>query len=195
MNHKALEANIDYLLKHFSREQVFEFYPRRIVTPMEYLNPKHFSALLFRCIYHHIVTETPLTPEAEREALECQKFADVLLERKMPTYFVAGEFLESVEQTDIVESFTFAQLHFPMPGFLLVLPDQFTVSKTVLNVAFVMVSTLNGSLYIRPFGIENDTADFASVATTIRFEGVENSVHNYIEEGTERQKTGISRDR
>lgn len=38
MNHKALESNLENLLKRFPKEQVLAYYPRRIITPMEYEN-------------------------------------------------------------------------------------------------------------------------------------------------------------
>jgi hypothetical protein len=182
MKNKALEAQLDGLLKEFPKEQVLAYYPRHIVTPMAYLDPKYFSVLNFRFIHNQLLTGTTPTPQNQEDTQECETFSAVLVEKMVPTYFLAEEFLESVDQTDFLESFTFSQLHFPMPGFLLVLPDQFTAPRVSLNVPFVMVSTYEGLLYIHPFAV-NDAGNFARVSTTIRFEGVQESIQASIERG------------
>ncbi len=180
MKHKALEAQLDGLLKNFPKEQVLAYYPRHIVTPMAYLDAKYFSVMNFTFINNHVWNDAARTPDAEQAAGECATFSAVLVEKMMPTYFLAGEFLESVDQTDFLESFTFSQLHFPMPGFLLVLPDQFTTPKIGFNVPFVMVSTHKGLLYIHPF-LLNDDGSCVQVSTKIKYEDVQESIRTRIE--------------
>lgn len=180
MNHRALESNLENLLRYFPREQVMAYYPRRIITPMEYLNPKYFSALCFRFIHNSQLTGTPHTPQSIQEARDCETFLDVLVKKMMPTYFVAREFLESVEQTDLLGCFTFAQLHFPMQGFLLVLPDHFTTPSVSHNIPFVMVSTLGGLLHIKPFAVTDD-GKFRCDSITLKYQNAQESIQGYIE--------------
>jgi hypothetical protein len=187
MNHRALESNLERLLEHFPREQVMAYYPRRIITPMDYLNPKYFSSLCFRFIHDNQLTGKAPTPQSLQDASDCKTFLAVLVKKMMPTYFLAREFLESVEQTDVLESFTFAQLHFPMPGFLLVLPDQFTMPSVSVNIPFVMVSTFEGLMYIQPFAVADD-GKFRSVSLILKYENVQQSIQAYIERSVVHQR-------
>jgi len=187
MNHKGLELTLEHLMQHAPREQVMAYYPRRIITPMDYLNPKYFSALCYRFIHNDHLTGKAPTPQSQQEASDCETFLAVLVEKMMPTYFVAREFLESVDQTDVLESFTFAHLHFPMQGFLLVLPDHFTTPSISQNIPFVMVSTFEGMLYIQPFAVADD-GKFRSVPLILRYKNAQESIQGYLERSEVRQR-------
>jgi hypothetical protein len=177
MKNLELDKQLSELLTAFPKEEVLEYYPRHIITPHGYLTPLYFSLINFYFInyrepYAH-------SPELLKRRDARRLFSKVLTDKIVPTYFMDATFLDVVDQTDLLETFTFSQLHFPMPGFLLVLPHEWITQNAGANIPFVMVSTFNGFLHITQ-DVLNDDGSFSNAASTVRYEKVEDSISAVI---------------
>jgi len=95
-------------------------YPRNIVPPGGYANPKHYSTLMLG----HLLT---VLNENMRQLSHATGYMTSLLlvGHKVPTYFVSYEFCQAVANTDLPSDFQFSELKWPLPAQLFVLPDQF----------------------------------------------------------------------
>lgn len=172
-----LDKQIAEILAAFPDERIMEYCPRRIITPHGYLNPKYFSLINYFFVTHR--QPYAHSPELLKRRDARLLFSKVLTDKNVPTYFLDTAFLEDVDQTDLLETFAFSQLHFPMPGFLLVFPHGWIKEKAGVSVPFVMVSTLNGFLHITQDEL-NDDGSFNNASSTVRYESVEDSISAII---------------
>lgn len=173
MKNAEFDRQLEKMLEVFPKEEVLEFYPRRIVTPLAYLSPIYFSLISFTFINHTEPYEN--SPELLKRRHARRLFLKVLTEKFVPTYFLDESFLDAVDQTDMLESFTFSQLHFPMPGFLLVLPHDWIIAKAGAHIPFVVVSTRDGFLHISQ-DVVGDDCSLRFVANNIRYEDVKDTI-------------------
>jgi len=107
-------------------------YPRRIVCPPDYLDPKYYSAVATSQL------EVPVTPNEERI------ISVDLARRGMPTYFLDGNFMQAVLATDPKDIPPLQELHLPLETMLIALPV--SVSKEYFlgfRVPFVSYTVAN----------------------------------------------------
>ena len=97
-------------------------YPRRIVPPTGYLNPKYYSATLLSELFVGFEAELKMLPHITG-IMDCLMH----LEYRVPTYFVRSEFAQAVAQTEPPEDFKFSEIKWPLPAMLFVLPTGFAL--------------------------------------------------------------------
>jgi hypothetical protein len=117
-------------------------YPRRIVPPTGYFNPKWYSASL--AVLHHnwVMPENYMLPHTTGAmmSLFATKYG-------LPFYFIQPDFAEAVAQTEPPEDFFLKDIQFPMPAFCFVLPDSFIQRHLKYYVPFVGVATAVKGIY------------------------------------------------
>lgn len=123
-------------------------YPRKIVVPSGYADPKAYSATLVGDL---LVTQDPRMRATAH--LTAYLGAMALIANKVPTYFVAPEFALAVANTDLPGDFKFAELRWPLNAQIFVLPDEF-VAQYYGNcyAPFLSVSRLQKGDYPGGFG-------------------------------------------
>lgn len=117
-------------------------YPKRIIPPQGYFNPKWYTtslAILFRGWLLGDHTMLPHTTGAIMGLL-ASKYG-------LPFYFVQPEFAEAVAQTDPPEDFFLKDIRFPMPALAFVLPDAFVLHHFGYYAPFVGVATVQAGIY------------------------------------------------
>lgn len=95
-------------------------YPRRILPPNGYLNPKYFSVTLWNSLKIWSDTDMRMLPH-----ITCFTNALIHIQHRVPTYFVRSEFAQVVAQTDLPVDFKLSELVWPLPAMLFVLPTEF----------------------------------------------------------------------
>ncbi len=118
-NLRHLELTIEALQK-IAPEIWAVAYPRRIVPPLGYANPRYFSINLAGTILCAQKSDLNMLPE-----LTSQCVAYHLVKYKIPTFFVAYDFLCAIAATDPPEELNLVDVKFPLNAMLFVLPDIF----------------------------------------------------------------------
>jgi len=142
---------LDKFLKDLPIRQPLAYkalYPKRIIPPNGYLNPKYFSITLW--------SELRVWWESDMRMLpHITGFANCLLhmEYRVPTYFVRSEFAQAVAQTEPPEDFKFSEIQWPLPAMLFVLPTEFVMRYFGYMVPFISVSRINKGIY--PAALKN----------------------------------------
>lgn len=110
-------------------------YPKRILPPNGYLNPKYFSITMYSSLRVWLETDMRMLPHITG-------FVNALIqmEYRVPTYFVRSEFAQAVAQTEPPEDFKFSEIHWPLPAMLFVLPTDFVLRYFGFNCPFISVT-------------------------------------------------------
>lgn len=129
---------LDEFLEGFPKQQPKTYkavYPRRIVPPNGYLNPKYFSATLFSEMRVWVDPQMRMLPHITG-------YVHCLLQMnyRVPTYFVRSEFAQAVAQTEPPEDFKFSEIKWPLPAMLFVLPTDFVMKYFGYMVPFIGVA-------------------------------------------------------
>lgn len=100
-------------------------YPRQIIPPHGYRNPRDYSALM---LAHILVACKPEVRGATHATLTLNAYG--LIQHGVPTYFVNRDFARAVAQTRIPDDMFLSDLKWPMENMLFVLPDDFCMEYT-----------------------------------------------------------------
>lgn len=117
-------------------------YPRRIVPPSGYANPKNYAANLAGCALMWDKPELCLLPHtvgALTALRQCQM--------RVPTYFVRNEFAQAVANTKLPMDFKLSELKWPLDAMLFVLPTSFIQSFFKFDVPFLSICRINKGRY------------------------------------------------
>lgn len=135
---KSLENEADDVRDEFVRT----ICPKRFIAPKNYPTPKAFAYAIFNTFQNPKAT---VGEDAESvKKISLQEFAKL----ESPTYFLDEGFFEMVNRTDLDDSFTFSQLHFPMNSFLLVLSNNSSMQMNEGGFQFCLVTKYKNSLFI-----------------------------------------------
>lgn len=98
-------------------------YPRRIVPPQGFANPKIYAASLAgsTAMWEHL--EMNMLPHTT-----CCLNALFLSMMTVPTYFIRSEFAQAIANTKLPADFKLSELKWPLDAMLFVLPDEFVQS-------------------------------------------------------------------
>lgn len=140
-----MHPDIETFLKGLPENQPLTYkavYPRRIVPPTGYLNPRYFSVSLWNEIRTGLVSEMDMLPHVTG-------VANVLmhLEYKVPTFFVQSEFAQAVAQTAPPEDFKFSEIKWPLPAMLFVLPTAFVLRYFGFMCPFLSITNPKAGVY------------------------------------------------
>ncbi len=126
-------------------------YPRRILPPQGYFNPKWYSVSLFCCAKFWEEPEFDMLPHTTG-ALTAQ----TQMKMGVPTYFVRKDYAEAVAQTNPPEDFRMSEIQWPLDAFLFVLPDAFVDQYFGWYVPFIAVCRCPKGTYPDDMPVKND---------------------------------------
>lgn len=116
-------SEIKYITERIAESAPVAFhaaFPRHIVPPNGYFNPRHYASTL---VGNLLVVRDPAMNQLPHMTAYMTSLA--LIANKVPTYFVAYEFAQAVANTELPRDFKFAEIKWPLDAQLFVLPDQF----------------------------------------------------------------------
>lgn len=135
--HKEFTTHTELLDENFATHEPrlrAALYPRRIISPSTYLNPRHYGAMA--CCYYRLWMrpDINLLPHTTGQMV-------ALLQSKygVPTYFIEPLFAEAVIQSKLPEDFYLKDIKWPMPAMLFVLPDTFIRKYFKYYIPFISV--------------------------------------------------------
>jgi hypothetical protein len=117
-------------------------YPRRIIPPNGYANPKAYAASLSGCALMWDKPELYMLPHtvcALTSLRQCQM--------GVPTYFVRNEFAQAVANTKLPMDFKLSELKWPLDAMLFVLPTNFVRTYFKFDVPFLSICRANKGMY------------------------------------------------
>lgn len=117
-------------------------YPKRIIPPNGYLNPKYFAITLWSEYMVGFESEMNMLPHVTGLA-NCL----LHLEYRVPTYFVRSEFAQAVAQTEPPDDFKFSEIQWPLPAMLFVLPTEFVLRYFGFMCPFISITRLDEGVY------------------------------------------------
>lgn len=121
-------------------------YPRNIVVPNGYADPKYYAATMLGCLLS--IQDTRMRQFAHT----CEYLMSLaLMQHRVPTYFIAPEFAYSVANTDLPGDFKFIELFWPLPAMLFVLPDDFVKDYYGFYAPFLAVSNTPSGEYPKQY--------------------------------------------
>lgn len=129
---------IDKIMKLLPTMQPLTYkatYPRRILPPEGFTNPKYFALSLFSALSVGYKPEFQMMPHVTGLINALMQ-----LEYKVPTYFVRSEFAQAVAQTEPPEDFKFSEIKWPLPAMMFAIPTEFSLRYFGFNVPFISVS-------------------------------------------------------
>lgn len=119
-------------------------YPKRIIPPSGYANPKDYAANLASCGLMWDRPELNMLPH-----VVCALTALQQAMMGVPTYFVRSEFAQAVANTKLPLDFKLSELKWPLDAMLFVLPNDFVQSFFKLNVPFLSICRSAKGIYPR----------------------------------------------
>lgn len=142
---------IEDFLKAIPQRQPLTYkavYPRRILPPNGYLNPKYFGITLWSELRVGFDAEMTMLPHITG-------FVNALLQLKyrVPTYFVRSEFAQAVAQTEPPADFKFSEIQWPLPAMLFVLPTDFVMRSFGYMCPFLSITRSDKGVY--PSSVKN----------------------------------------
>ena len=124
-------GGLENLVKDISPELWPQIYPKRIIPPLGYHNPKTFSAIAG---YREVMARDFLKSHEDGKevnegdlylAKQCHSIMDILIAHEFPTYFLDPTFCVSVSET-AAPDFSFREINWPLRAFVLQLPKSFS---------------------------------------------------------------------
>ena len=141
-------------------------YPRRILPPNGYVNPKIYAGNLTCCTLMWDRPELDLLPH-----VSCALTSLLQTQMTVPTYFIRNEFAQAVANTNLPLDFKLSELRWPLDAMLFVLPDSFVFNYFGLHLPFLAISRCPANTY--------PTDDQRKRAANKQWElGTFNKVHN-----------------
>jgi hypothetical protein len=117
-------------------------YPRRIIPPQGYTNPKIYSAQLSACAMLWQHPEMSLLPHTT-----CCLNQILQVGMAVPTYFIHPDFARAVANTKLPADFKLSEIKWPLDAMLFVLPDAFVAEYFKFNIPFIAVSKCLEGVY------------------------------------------------
>lgn len=137
MPNSYLDGLIEGMNQDPQMRQVFHMaYPRRIVPPGGYMNPKYYAPTTASSIYYALRV---------KEEQDFVKSCIFFISRKMvslrvPTFFVGQEFAEAVSETRIESTMRSEEIVWPDEAMLFVLPEKFSRAFFGYNIPFLALA-------------------------------------------------------
>lgn len=117
-------------------------YPKRILPPAGYLNPKYYALSLWSFMRVGFELEANMLPH-----LTGVSNALMQLEYRVPTFFVRSEFAQAVAQTEPPKDFKFSEIIWPLDTMLFVIPSDFSLKYFGFLCPFISVSRIATGIY------------------------------------------------
>lgn len=117
-------------------------YPRRIVPPNDYLNPREFAAVLRSQLLAATMADMHMLPH-----LAGVLHAFKHIEYGVQTYFVQSEFAQAVAQTKPPEDYRIGDIKWPLDAMLFVIPTAFSFAKWGYHIPFVSAVRASTGIY------------------------------------------------
>jgi len=136
---------LDDFLKLLPQRQPFThkaLYPRRILPPNGYLNPKYFTVTLWSELCAGFKTEMQMLPHVTGVLNVLRQ-----VQYGVPTYFVRSELAQAVAQTEPPDDFKFSEINWPLPAMLFVLPTDFVLKHFGFFCPFLSVTYTPRGVY------------------------------------------------
>lgn len=152
-------------------------YPKSYRVPQGYSHPKLFSMSAYASAVSLIQCGDNL--DADRTMTACHISACLLIRYQVPTFFVAAELCEALLETEAPEDLTFAEINWPMPAMLFMLPKDFSLRYFGAHVPFLTVArvdkdqTIKSPLVISGVSARNigqETGNDVFITTMLRWE-------------------------
>jgi len=125
-------------------ERFAQCYPRRIIPPYGYGNPRHYAADL--CA----LTVAPLQQGAEGFYGGMHLCAQRLIELKTPTYFLHPDFFKAVAETDLDKDFSMSDLEWPAEAMVFALPLKESREYFGVEIPWIGVARIPSGRYRGP---------------------------------------------
>jgi len=126
-------------------------YPRRIIPPQGYRNPKWYGISLYSCSRFWQEPEMNMLPHTTGALM-----AQAQMKMGVPTYFIGKDYAEAVAQTEPPEDFLLSQIQWPLDAMLFVLPDSFVRQYFGWHVPFLAVARVAAGRYPQDMPVKND---------------------------------------
>lgn len=117
-------------------------YPRRILPPNGYSNPKLYATSLASCALMWDRPELTMLPHTV-----CALTALKQAQMGVPTYFVRSNFAQAVANTKLPMDYKLSELKWPLEAMLFVLPDDFVRTYFKANIPFLSICRANKGNY------------------------------------------------
>ncbi len=125
-------------------------YPKRIVPPAGYCNPKWYATSQYGASMLWLDDEMKMLPHTTVTMM-----TTLLQKYSMPYYFVAPEFAESVLQTEPPEGFRFSDIQWPLDAMTFVLPNSFVRRHFKYYFPFISACRAKEGHYPRLAGLKD----------------------------------------
>jgi hypothetical protein len=166
MSHMPL-GEVEEALKTAHPEEWSCFYPKRIITPLGYHNPKILSILSLyntlkadKALHENGRDEGGLDPDQVISKQQSDIINAHLIEYGFPTYFLAPAFCEAVFETNPPD-FPLAEIRWPLQVMVLQLPKDFCNTAFKIEICSLALLRLNHGLFMKYVVFQND--DFTTV--------------------------------
>lgn len=140
-----MNRTLDVFLKELPHRMPLAYkavYPKRIIPPNGYANPKYFAATIWSELRIGFESEMNMLPHITGVVN-----ALLQLEYRVPTYFVRSEFAQAVAQTEPPEDFKFSEIQWPLPAMLFVLPTEFVRRYFGFMCPFISITRSDKGIY------------------------------------------------
>lgn len=119
---RTLPEWLTAIYEHIDPRRLPVLEPRKLAPPGGYHSPRCIAGGL-----HALLTSNALTSDRERvpTTVTAQAISYEIINRRVPVYFVAEDFLRAVAATELPHDFTLNDLHWPMPAMVLGFPVRF----------------------------------------------------------------------
>lgn len=123
--------------------------PRKIAAPGGYMSFKGVAAGLWGNLGE---AQMKIISNAQLVATEITALSVVykICDYRVPVYWVASDFIRAVAATELPNDFTFADLHWPMPGMVLAFPIEFMRQYTGREIGFVNCAKFEAGDVLKP---------------------------------------------
>ena len=140
--HPYLDRFLDEILQPQQPLGYQAVYPRRILPPTGFPNPRNYSATIFGQLMAGFSSGLDLLPHS---AAMLSSLA--LIEHRVPTYFVRSEFAQAVAQTSLPDDGKFSEIRWPLDAMLFVLPLEFALKYFGFRCPFIAITRNHPGTY------------------------------------------------
>ena len=147
--HKAYAAAsefLDKLLETHEPRLHAALYPKRIHSPPNYLNPRHYGTCACASYRLWMDEKMRLMPHMAGMMISL-----AMSKYQVPTYFIEPAFAEAVMQSRLPDDFYLKDIKWPLPAMLFVLPDAVVQTYFQYYIPFIGVVKARAGNYPRDF--------------------------------------------
>lgn len=138
---KHIEPLIEYL-QRLAPDVWAASYPRRIIPPVGYANPRYFSAVIAGTVLCSVKKQLNQLPEMTGQCVSYQ-----LIKYRVPTFFLSYDFVCAIAATDPPEDMNLVDVKFPLDAMLFVLPDLFVKQYASVYSPFIAIAKAEKGIY------------------------------------------------